>query len=119
MINSWINWMRIKNKQTNKQVFQFQILPRPNKIFLCGPRWDAVLQSSGAQTFGSWATFVFQNPSRATRINNLNKNSLKYYLKWLKCHVFFAMKIASRATPEGLAGHGLSTTAVEEPDTKL
>jgi len=25
------------------------------------------------------------------------------------------MKFASRATPEGLAGHGLSTTGVHEP----
>jgi len=25
---------------------------------------------------------------------------------------FFPMKIASRVTPEGLAGHGLSTTAL-------
>jgi len=29
--------------------------------------------------FGSWATFSFRNPSRATRINNLNKNSLKRF----------------------------------------
>ena len=56
----------------------------------------------------------FRNPSRVTRINNLNKNSLKNSLKWLKCKVFFPMKIASRATPEGLAGHGLSTTDVKE-----
>jgi len=28
------------------------------------------------------------------------------------------MKIASRATPEGLAGHGLSTTAIMGHDTK-
>jgi len=28
--------------------------------------------------------------------------------------VFFPMKIASRATPEDLAGHGLSTTVQEE-----
>jgi len=27
----------------------------------------------------------FRNPSRTTRINNLNKNSLKNYLKWSKC----------------------------------
>ena len=26
---------------------------------------------------------------------------------------FLSMKIASRATPEGLAGHGLSTTALD------
>jgi len=38
-------------------------------------RGAATPYSSGA-LFGSWATFVFQNPSRATRINNLNKISL-------------------------------------------
>ena len=34
----------------------------------------------------------FRNPSRATRINNLNENSLKNYLKWLKqwCSNFLA-----------------------------
>ena len=59
----------------------------------------------------------FRNPSGATRIYNL-KNSLKNSLKWLKCQVFFPMKIASLATPEGLAvhmwpaGHGLSTTGL-------
>jgi len=31
----------------------------------------------------------------------------------IKVLVFFPMKIASRATPEGLAGHGLSTTGLE------
>jgi len=29
------------------------------------------------------------------------------------------MKIASRATPEGLAGHGLSTTGIHVLDTKI
>jgi len=29
------------------------------------------------------------------------------------------MKIASRATPEGLAGHGLSTTALLQRESKV
>jgi len=31
----------------------------------------------------------------------------------IKVLVFFPMKIASQAAPEGLAGHGLSTTVVK------
>ena len=55
----------------------------------------------------------FRNPSRATSVNNLNKNSLKNSFKWLKFYVFFPIKITSRTTTEGLVGNGLSTTALK------
>ena len=89
-------------------IFQARGPPPPRLVRLW--QWCSNFLSCGPH-------LSFRNPSGATRIYNL-KNSLKNSLKWLKCQVFFPMKIASLATPEGLAvhmwpaGHGLSTTGL-------
>jgi len=58
----------------SKYVKQYQTLDR-----------NSAFRAVVLKRFRSWATFLFRNPSLATRINNLNKNSLKKYLKSLKC----------------------------------